>query len=42
MGVERIEAWVEAFSERRMAFLAQPDAGRLVGRNGDGDDEETE
>jgi hypothetical protein len=40
MGVERIEAWVEAFSGRRMAFLAEPDAGRPVGRNEDGDDEE--
>ena len=42
MGVERIEAWVEAFSERRMAFLAEPDAGRPTGRNQDGDDAETE
>ncbi len=37
MGVERVEAWVEAFSQRRMAFLAAPDAGRPTGRDEDGD-----
>lgn len=28
MGVERVEAWVESFTATRLAFLAEPDAGR--------------
>ena len=28
VGVDRVEGWVEAFSQRRLAFLAEPDAGR--------------
>jgi hypothetical protein len=28
MGVERLETWVEAFMQKRIAFLAEPDAGR--------------
>jgi transposase len=28
VGVERVEGWIEAFSTRRMEFLADPDAGR--------------
>ncbi|WP_165250153.1 helix-turn-helix domain-containing protein [Paludisphaera soli] len=28
VGVERVEGWAEAFSARRLAFLAEPDAGR--------------
>jgi hypothetical protein len=42
MGVERVEAWVEAFDRLRLAFLAEPDAGR-PGRDDDpgpdGDDD---
>lgn len=42
VGVERVEGWVEAFAERRMAFLAEPDAGR-PSRRGEGEpDEETD
>lgn len=28
MGVERVEGWAEAFAEKRLKFLAEPDAGR--------------
>ena len=28
VGVDRVEGWVEAFTQRRLAFLAEPDAGR--------------
>jgi transposase len=28
VGVDRVESWVEAFTQRRLAFLAEPDAGR--------------
>ncbi len=28
IGVDRVEGWVEAFTPRRLAFLAEPDAGR--------------
>ena len=40
MGVERIEQWVEAFGARRMAFLAEPDAGRPPAVDGRGDDDD--
>ena len=33
MGVERVEAWTEAFTAKRLAFLAEPDAGRPSGRD---------
>ena len=33
MGVERVEAWVEAFTQMRLAFLAEPDAGRPARRD---------
>lgn len=28
VGVDRVEGWVEAFTQRRLAFLAEPEAGR--------------
>ena len=28
VGVDRVECWVVAFTQRRLAFLAEPDAGR--------------
>ena len=28
MGVERVEAWAEAFAARRLKFLDEPEAGR--------------
>lgn len=43
MGVERVESWVEAFREKRLGFLAEPDAGRPRnegGGPGDGDEGE--
>ncbi|WP_337176669.1 helix-turn-helix domain-containing protein [Paludisphaera sp.] len=36
VGVEKVEAWVEAFAERGLAFLDEPDAGRPPTRD-DGD-----
>lgn len=36
VGVERVEAWIEAFSSLRIAFLAEPEAGRPRGEP-DGD-----
>ena len=35
MGVERVEAWIEAFTQKRLAFLAEPDAGRPARRDED-------
>jgi len=40
MGVERVEAWVEAFTQKRLTFLAEPDAGRPAGRDEQEDDVE--
>src|SRR5262249_53087298 len=34
VGVDRVEGWVEAFTLRRLAFLAEPDAGRPSRRGG--------
>jgi hypothetical protein len=40
VGVDRVEGWVEAFSRKRLAFLAEPDAGRPSrGAEEDSDDE---
>jgi hypothetical protein len=39
MGVERVEAWAEAFARNRLAFLAEPDAGRPSRREDEDDDE---
>ena len=33
VGVERVEHWVSGFEKLRMAFLAEPDAGRPKGRD---------
>jgi len=30
VGVDRIESWIEGFEKRRLAFLAEPSAGRPV------------
>jgi transposase len=35
VGVEKVEGWVEAFAERGMAFLDEPDAGRPTSRDKD-------
>ena len=35
VGVDRVEGWVEAFTQRRLAFLAQPDAGHPSRRGGE-------
>jgi hypothetical protein len=40
VGVERVEGWVEAFTQRRLAFLAEPDAGRPSRRRGEDPDAE--
>jgi hypothetical protein len=32
VGIERVEGWIEAFAARRLAFLAEPEAGRPRGR----------
>lgn len=40
MGVERIEAWVESFARKRLAFLDEPDAGRPPRREDEDPDEE--
>ena len=39
MGVERVEAWAEVFTERRIAFLAEPDAGRPAGPDDEKDED---
>src|SRR3954447_10273711 len=39
MVVERVEAWVEAFTQERLAFLAEPDAGRPARREEEETDE---
>ena len=33
VGVERVEHWVGGFEKLRMAFIAEPDAGRPKGRD---------
>ena len=33
VGVERVEGWAEAFAQKRLAFLAEPGAGRRSGRD---------
>lgn len=40
MGVERVEDWVEAFTQKRLSFLAEPGAGRPSGRHEPDPDEE--
>src|SRR3954469_23167825 len=42
VGVERVEGWVEAFAQRRLAFLAEPDAGRPSRRDAEDPDAETD
>jgi hypothetical protein len=42
LGVERVEGWVEPFTARRMAFLAEPEAGRPASRRDDDDPERDE
>jgi transposase len=39
LGVERVEGWVEAFTQKRLAFLTEPEAGRPSGRDGEAHDE---
>jgi hypothetical protein len=39
VGVERVEGWVEAFAQKRLAFLAEPEAGRPSGRDEEAHDE---
>ena len=40
VGVDRVEGWVEAFAQRRLAFLAEPDAGRPPGQEEEESDPE--
>ena len=42
VGVDRVEGWVEAFVQRRLAFLAEPDAGRPTRRDEEDPDPETD
>jgi transposase len=38
VGAERVEGWIEAFSARRLGFLAEPNAGRPASRDEEGFD----
>lgn len=38
VGVEKVEGWVEAFAERGLTFLEEPDAGRPEPRPDDESD----
>ena len=40
VGVERVEHWVSGFEKLRLAFLAEPDAGRPKERDADWDPDE--
>src|SRR4051812_44125534 len=40
VGVERVEHWVSGFEKLRMAFLAEPDAGRPKGQDDSWDPDE--
>ena len=40
VGVERVELWVNGFEKLRLAFLAEPDAGRPKGRDARRDPDE--
>ena len=42
VGVDRVEGWVEAFAQKRLAFLAEPDAGRPPRREEEGSDPEVD
>jgi transposase len=40
VGVERVEAWVAGFEEKRLAFLAEPDGSRFRDGHRDEPDED--
>ncbi|MFO0891028.1 MAG: hypothetical protein U0790_18025 [Isosphaeraceae bacterium] len=42
VGVERVEAWMEAFEARRLRYLAEPDAAGARRRTRRGKEEEAE
>ena len=42
VGIERVESWVEGFHARRIAFLAEPEAGRPTPRREEADDDPDE
>jgi hypothetical protein len=40
VGVERVESWASSFEKLRIAFLAEPDAGRPKGKDAGWDPDE--